>query len=88
MRVMGRSGPRRKSAQVARPLYANYFEVGHTAYEFVIEFGETYAATPCTCHTRIVTSPTYALELLDVLERAVRRYQSRFGPVKDRRGTE
>jgi len=85
-RVMARAEPRRKSARAARPLYANYFEVGHTAFEFVIEFGETYTSRPDTCHTRIVTSPVYALELLEVLERAVRRYESRFGPAKDRRG--
>jgi Protein of unknown function (DUF3467) len=83
--VMRRTGPSRKSARVARPLYANYFEVGHTAFEFVIEFGDTYVTKPRTCHTRIVTSPVYALELLDVLKRAVRRYESRFGPATDRR---
>ena len=55
----------------------------HTAFEFVLEFGDTYATEPRTCHTRIVTSPVYALELLDVLERAVRRYESRFGPARD-----
>ena len=86
-RVMGRSGPRRKSARVVPALYANYFEVGHTAFEFVIEFGDAYATKPRTCHTRIVTSPVYALELLDVLGRAVRRYESRFGPARDRRTT-
>lgn len=83
--VMGHSGPPRTSARVARALYANYFEVGHTAFEFVIGFGDTYATTPRTCHTRIVTSPVYALELLDVMERAVRRYESRFGVAGDRR---
>jgi hypothetical protein len=86
-RIMGRSAPSRKSARVTRPLYANDFEVGHTAFEFVIEFGDNYATTPRTCHTRIVTHPVYALELLEVLERAVRRYESRYGPVKDRRSS-
>ena len=79
---MGRPAPSRKSARVTRPLYANYFEVGHTAFEFVIEFGDGYAAKPRACHTRIVTNPVYALELLDVLERAVRRYESRYGPAR------
>ena len=76
-----------RSRGLSKGVYANYFEVGHTAFEFVIEFGDAYATKPRTCHTRIVTSPVYALELLDVLGRAVRRYESRFGPAKDRRTT-
>ena len=59
----------------------------HTAFEFVIEFGDTYANAPRACHTRIVTSPVYATALLDLLGRAVRRYEARFGPAKERRRT-
>lgn len=81
------AAPRRRSTKVAKGLYANYFEVGHTAFEFVIEFGDTYANTPGACHTRIVTSPVYAAALLDLLGRAVRRYESRFGPAKPRRAS-
>jgi hypothetical protein len=48
--------------------YANYFMVGHNAFEFVIDFGQYYSeneeAEPCT---RIVTSPCYARELLETL---------------------
>jgi hypothetical protein len=60
-------------------LYANYFEVGHTAFEFVIDFGQTYAgkASP-PCHTRIVTSPVYVHELLHMLQRAVEQYDARY----------
>jgi len=84
---MRRSEPTHKSGRVVRALYANYFEVGHTAFEFVIEFGDTFATKPRTSHTRIVISPVYAQELLDVLERAVRRYERRFGPANSRRST-
>jgi hypothetical protein len=70
---------------VAKGLYANYFEVGHTAFEFVIEFGDTYAKSPRSYHTRIVTSPVYAAELLHLLARAVERYEARFGPAGEQR---
>jgi hypothetical protein len=60
-------------------VYANYFEVGHTAFEFVIDFGQTYANKKACCHTRIVTSPTYARALLQTLSEAVEEYQRRFG---------
>lgn len=73
---------KRRSSRVAKGLYANYFEVGHTAFEFVIEFGDTYANSRRACHTRIVTSPVYATELLHLLRRAIGRYEARFGAVK------
>lgn len=61
-------------------VYANYFEVGQTAFEFVIDFGQQYRGqTPAACHTRIVTSPTYARALLETLSQAVDDYSKRFG---------
>jgi Protein of unknown function (DUF3467) len=61
-------------------VYANYFEVGQTAFEFVIDFGQQYRGqTPAACHTRIVTSPTYARALLETLSQAVADYSQRFG---------
>jgi hypothetical protein len=60
-------------------VYANYFQVGHTAFEFVIDFGQNYAGKQTRCHTRIVTSPTYARTLLVTLTAAVEEYRRRFG---------
>lgn len=38
--------------------YANYFEIGHNAAEFVLDFGQAYSpAKERRLHTRIVTSP-------------------------------
>jgi hypothetical protein len=63
--------------------YANYFEIGHTAFEFVLDFGEAYAGSePPPCHTRIVTSPVYVLALLDLLQKSVADFQSQFGPIR------
>jgi len=62
--------------------YANYFEVGHTAFEFVLDFGEAYAGTATgVCHTRVVTSPVYAVALLEVLKKSVADYQAKFGAI-------
>jgi Protein of unknown function (DUF3467) len=74
----------RRSGGVAKGLYSNYFEVGHNAFEFVIEFGDTYANARRSCHTRIVMNPIYATALLDVLQRAIRRYETRFGTADEK----
>lgn len=74
---------RRSSSKALSPskgTYANYFEVGHTAFEFVIDFGQTYAGKSSSCHTRIVTSPIYARALLATLTRAVDEHSARFRP--------
>jgi len=75
--------PRRVSKPESRPpkgLYANYFEVGHTAFEVILDFGQAYAGKDaCACHTRIVTSPVYAEALLKTLTDALDQYRSRFG---------
>lgn len=73
-----------KRASPLRPqskgLYANYFEVGHTAFEFVLDFGETYTNKEVSpCHTRVVTSPIYARALLETLQKAMAQYQASFG---------
>ena len=45
-------------APVLEGRYANHFDVGHNAFEFVIDFGQAYdPADVCRSHTRIVTSP-------------------------------
>jgi hypothetical protein len=64
-------------------LYANYFEVGHTAIEFVIDFGQRYEGSGAApCHTRIVTSPMYAEALRRTLDDALEQYRERYGAQK------
>jgi hypothetical protein len=64
--------------------YANYFEVGHNAFEFLVDFSQFYAeedeAEP---HTRIVTSPLYAKALAEVLNTAIRQYEADYGQIPD-----
>jgi hypothetical protein len=54
-------------------IYANYFEVGRTAFEIVIDFAQRYGTSRrVRCHTRIVTSPVYARALLQTLQQSLR----------------
>jgi len=63
--------------------YANYFEIGHNAFEFLLDFGQLYSdGKQEQIHTRIVTSPSYAKELLKVLGESVERYEQNFGSIK------
>jgi Protein of unknown function (DUF3467) len=64
--------------------YANYFQIGNNAIEFVIDFGQLYAGeTVPRLHTRIITSPFYIRELLELLQQSLEEYQAQFGPVRD-----
>lgn len=69
-------------ADKTRGLYANYFQVGHNACEILIDFGQAYAdAEQEYFHTRIVTSPAYAKELLKVLQEALEEYEQQHGQI-------
>ena len=62
--------------------YANYFEIGHNAFEFLLDFGQVYSEGPeGRMHTRIVTSPIFARQLAEVLNRALAQYEQMHGPV-------
>jgi hypothetical protein len=71
--------PRDTDARMPKGVYANYFEVGHTAFEIVIDFGQRYAQSTAPCHTRIVTSPVYARALLQTLTDSLEEYRAAFG---------
>ncbi len=79
---MAQRASKSQRSAVPKSLYANHFEVGHTAFEFVIDFGQRYAGGHAACHTRIVTSPTYARALLQTLSDAMSEYHKRFGEVE------
>ena len=64
----------------AEARYANYFKVGYTAFEFILEFGQFYSGeSEPDPHTRIVTSPAYASSLLILLQDSLTRYETTFG---------
>ena len=45
-------------------VYSNHFKIGYNAFEFVLDFGQSYEEDkPEARHTRIVTGPAYAKAL-------------------------
>lgn len=60
--------------------YANYFQVGHNAFEVIVEFGQHYdGGSEPQMHTRIVSAPICAKALLDLLRTAIEDYERTFG---------
>lgn len=65
--------------------YANYFEIGQNAFEFILDFGQFYAEDDeARFHTRIIMGPAYAGALLDTLRKAIDRYIDSYGPIPER----
>ena len=66
-RCAGASDHSRREAR-----YVNYFEIGVSQDEVVIDMGQSYGdGSPVTLHTRIVTGPAHARELARLLEQAM-----------------
>lgn len=64
--------------------YANYFQVGHNAVEFVFDFGQFFPDSEQPyLHTRIVTSPVYARALLQTLRHSVAQYEEQYGAIDE-----
>ncbi len=64
--------------------YANYFQVGHNAFEFVLDFGQLYPeADVPALHTRIVANPAYVKAFLHLLSDALEVYRQSFGDIPD-----
>jgi hypothetical protein len=73
-----------QNSESSEAKYANYFQAGQNAVEFVIEFGQLYAdQTVPLLHTRIITTPSYAKNLLTLLQEALTEHEVQFGPVRD-----
>lgn len=60
--------------------YFNFIQIGHNAFEFIFEFGHIHQneGEP-TIQTRLVTAPTYARELLDLIRESIEQYERAFG---------
>ena len=58
-------------------LYANYFRIGHNAFEFFLDFGQRQAESGQEVfHTRIITSPEHLDAFLETLLHAAGRRNS------------
>ncbi len=62
--------------------YANYFEIGHNAFEFLLDFGQAYEeGEKAQIHTRVITSPKYAQTLRDLIGESIDQYERTFGNI-------
>jgi len=62
--------------------YANYFKVGHNAFEFVLDFGQYYPENAgAQFHTRIISNPVYTKALLHTLGESIEQYEQTFGAI-------
>ena len=76
---------REKTVEI-RGVYANYFQVGQNAFEFLLDFGQLYCQEEneeASIHSRVITSPAHAKMLLATLWEAIKRHEQIFGPIKD-----
>lgn len=66
-------------------MYANQFEIGYNAFEFLLDFGQDFEAVGETrvFHTRIATTPAYAKAFRALLDRSIDQYEALFGPIAD-----
>ena len=64
-------------------VYANHFEVGYNAFEFLLDFAQDYYGPEgmVAAHTRIVTAPAYAKVFRGLLDRSIVEYEAAFGPI-------
>ena len=62
--------------------YANAFQVGHSAFEFLLDFGQVSPESEqVQFHTRIITGPVYAKAFLETLRESIERYEQTFGAI-------
>jgi hypothetical protein len=74
----GSKGP--GNGEILEGRYANYFEIGHNAFEFLLDFGQLYFEDPDGCmHTRIITNPIFARRLSYSLNQALAQYEQTHG---------
>lgn len=64
--------------------YANYFQVGQNAAEFILDCGQVYSeAEEGQVHTRIVTGPPYAKALLRLLQESIDHHEQIYGEIRE-----
>jgi hypothetical protein len=81
--ALGAATPPDLKAAPELAVYANQFEVGFNAFEFLLDFAQDYYGTEgmTVVHTRIVTAPAYAKVFRGLLDRSIREYEAAFGAI-------
>ena len=64
-------------------VYANFFQVGHNAVEFLLDFGRDFEEFKDRVLVRVVTNPAHAKVFSNMLRRALEQYEVRFGSIQD-----
>jgi hypothetical protein len=63
--------------------YANYFEIGHNAFEFIFDFGQYHPESrTAQMQCRIVTGPVYAKLLAEMFQASIARFEQEYGPIE------
>lgn len=84
MRKPGHVPVKAQEASTDASRYANVFNIGHNAFEFVLEFGQQLSESDrVAVHTSIVTLPVYAQALSRALGDSLERYEAQFGPISN-----
>ncbi len=72
----------RDEAESPEGRYTNVFQIGHNAFEFVLDFGQVqFPATTVRYHTRIITGPAYAKALLELIRQSIEEYEGEFSAI-------
>jgi hypothetical protein len=62
--------------------YANAFQIGHNAFEFLLDFGQAFPESESArFHSRIITAPAYAKVLFETLKDSLERYEQNYGDI-------
>jgi len=78
------AGPAPPAARPPLAAYANHFEIGFNAFEFLLDFGQDYEgpAAGTLPHLRVVTAPAYAKAFANLLWRSIGDYEAAFGGIE------
>ncbi len=87
MKTKKKASPKPETACEKEPLegrYANFFKIGHNAYEVIVDFGQYYPENgDAAIYDRIVMGPGYAKALLNTLQESLKQYEQTFGKIAD-----
>src|ERR1700733_2616237 len=85
-RLIVRNDDRKGSPSLNRPgqegSYANFFQVGHNAFEFLVEFGQQ-EGEQSAIHTRIYVSPHHARLLANLMLDSLQQHERIFGKIRN-----
>ncbi len=62
--------------------YANFFQIGHNAFEFLLEFGQQ-EGEESAIHTRIYVSPQHARILANLMLDSLQQHERIFGKIRN-----